>query len=182
MADNNNRKKTNKKKHGGFTLLELLIAMFIFTLIIILVVGIFGRIFIYNNKIRDIEVNIEEVGTAFELMAKTMRMSSYLKASSNTQIVMYNNSTDKCMSYWFQNGELQRSSMPASGDPNSCRTASYTNYVVLAKNIDSLRFSVRTTDPDSVPPRIGRSTVTATVGGEHIQSTVSFRDYQGIVQ
>jgi Tfp pilus assembly protein PilV len=188
------RNKQNCKEHvpcsmfhvpcyRAFSLLELLIAMFIFVLIITTVIATFGKMFKYNKTIRATETNMEEVGTAFELMAKTMRMSSKLVASGSSAIYMYNNSQGICVSYRFNASNLEMATSGSVSDNTQCGVGSsnYGTYTILAKNISSGKFAVT---PTSTSPtmQIGKATIMAKLtDGNIMQTSVSFRDYMGTI-
>ncbi|MFZ2226847.1 MAG: prepilin-type N-terminal cleavage/methylation domain-containing protein [Candidatus Moraniibacteriota bacterium] len=175
--------KKNKNKYSGFSLIEMLISVFIFTLIVTVVTFAFSKAFFSSQKTRVVQRNIEDGRIAIETMAKNIRMSKKLVATEST-IKMYNNSQDKCIAYVFLNNKLQIVMYDAEGstsDP-TCADPTMSNAVDLVSANITGSFHVDETSTAS-PKRIGRATILVNIGTgtdmQHIQTTVSFRDYAG---
>lgn len=64
------------KKQKGFTLIELMVSIFIFTIIMSIVVEIFGKQVVTARNARVLQRNIEEASTAMNYLAKTLRTST----------------------------------------------------------------------------------------------------------
>lgn len=175
-------------KKRGFSLLEMTIAIFVFSLIILVSVSTFASIASVRNKTRGIQRNIETSGSAMELMAKTIRMSNLLSSDDSgfnkQEIHMYNNSQGKCISYRFSDGNLQMNDIPTPAKSEECSdgTLSYDDddYADLARGVSG-GFNIIKTDTGSNPPIIGRATILIVAGDQKIQTSVSFRDYLGII-
>jgi prepilin-type N-terminal cleavage/methylation domain-containing protein len=179
-----------KKKYKGFSLMEMLITVFIFSLITVTAIAAFTRVFTAREKIRQAQLNLENVRSAMELMAKTMRMSSNLSGTnpatgSYQSIYLYNTSLN-CISYRFNGGQLQQAS--ASGAvavPSDCDSSKFNNgdYSPMTDINVTGSFYVVKTDIISNPKVIGKATISVTVDNkDHLQTSVSFRDYEDIVQ
>ena len=109
-------KKINKK-NAGFSLTEMLVAMFVFSLVITIVFTAFSGLAGNKKQATATQKNMEDAKAAFEYMAKTIRMSSYFTQQNGgcasvdndgngdkncTTIQMYNNSTGKCVAFLFE--------------------------------------------------------------------------------
>lgn len=179
----NFQKNKLNKKYQGFSLLEVMISMFIFVLTIVTAVSIFSSVNSSREKNRDIQRNIEDARTALELMAKNMRMSIELKNNGDQEIYMFNASQGICVDYKFDGGKLKigQANQVTEGD-YICTPghASYGNYQDIIGNDVSGKFIIDSTLTS--PPTIGKATIVLKVDGVDLQTSVSFRDYDNIVQ
>ena len=179
-------KKKKIKKLAGFSLLELLISMFIFILMIVASVSVFSGVVFARKNARDIQKNLEEGRTAIEAMAKNIRMSTRLQTygGNNKNIRMFNNSQGVCIAYSFSGSSLRTATYnpPDVSDPDCSSVPALSN--IVSGGIDG-RFSVTTTDATGSPKRIGKATVNLIISSgvsvQHMQTSVSFRDYEGIL-
>ncbi|MDO9231355.1 MAG: prepilin-type N-terminal cleavage/methylation domain-containing protein [bacterium] len=179
MKSNKNKKNKN---YQGFSLLEMLISMFIFVVTIIIAVSIFANVASARQKSRKIQKNMEDARTALDLMAKNMRMSTGLGEVSNQEIYMYNNSQGQCVSYKFDNNKLKISQeTPSDTDNPACDTITYPSYSSVIGSDVSGSFVVV---PTSIiaPKAVGKATVILTIDGVNMQTSVSFRDYNNMIQ
>jgi len=174
--------KNNKNKnYQGFSLLEMMISMFIFVLTIITAVSIFSTVAHTRHKSREIQKNMEDARTALDLMAKNMRMSVGLNNDGTDIIYMYNTSQGQCMSYKFEDNKLKMSQQnPSSG---SCVGLPYNNedYDDIIESDVSGSFDVVEAS-STAPKTVGKATVVLIVDGIRLQTSVSFRDYNDIIQ
>lgn len=166
---------------SGFSLMELLIAMFIFSLIILSAVAVFAGVVGARKKSRDMQQNLEQARTAMEMMARNMRMSTELKTyASSKGVYMYNNSQSTCIAYLFSGSALRTASYskPCSTVPSSLSD-------LISSDVSDGQFKVVETDSASVPGKIGKATIVLTIGSgssqKHLQTSVSFRDYDGVL-
>ena len=176
----------NNKKYQGFSLLEVLIAMFIFTLMFTASISVFSEVFSARQKAREIERNIEDARTAIDLMAKNMRMSTSLKKVIGEETVyMYNTSQEQCISYKFEGKELKISQAnPAGADDKNCDPShvAYGSFNPITSDNVSGKFVITETKTSS-PKIIGKATVNMEINESiNVQTTVSFRDYDDIIQ
>ena len=208
-------------KYPGFSLLELLMVILILGIISIAVGGIFLNSMKTFEKNKEMQKNLEDGRSAMELMAKTMRMSSYAKAYPSTlatinYLYMYNNSTGQCVSYKFDNtaavqklyvaecvpsfdtttgapvppaGSTVCNGLDGSGSYLPCAGGTaYPTYRELAvSNVSGMFANFVATDKTSATKKIGQATIIMTLGTgtstkQTLQTTVSFRDYQDIIQ
>lgn len=179
-------KKLGKKnkKYKGFSLLEMLIAGFIFSLVITTAVSVFSNVFFTGEKTRGVQKNIETARTALDLMAKNMRMSSELGPNNtNTlNIYMFNNSQGECIGYRFNSGALEMAQMenPTSGSTDCSGVFGAGDYTSITEGNVSGRFYVISTS-NVDPKRVGKATARMEIDGQYLQTTVSFRDYLGVI-
>lgn len=179
------KKFKNQKDKKGFSFLEMIIAMAIFSLAIAAAVAAFASVVNTQKKTREIQRNVESAGTSIELMSKTIRMSSQTATyHAGKEIRLYNNSQAKCISYRFNagNGNLEISEMSSSTGGTDCpNTGTYpaSSYSTLIPEVSGL-FSVTQTRSSS-PKRMGKATILVNIGQNHLQSTVSFMNYSSIL-
>lgn len=113
------RKTINKmqenfsQKKGGFTLIEVLIAMFLFSLITVMVSGIFVNFLKNYADVRKMQKNAESVQFAMNLMAKTIRTSNVMLKNSSLEI--YDYAQGRCLEYSY-NPSAKRIQMSYSND------------------------------------------------------------------
>lgn len=182
---NKNLIKQNKN-YPGFSLLEMMISMFIFVLTIITAVSIFSNVSFTRKNSREIQRNMEDARTALDLMAKNMRMSIGLVDDGDQRIYMFNTSQNSCVSYMFSGGRLQMSQVfPTSSlsEDQKCLPAnvSYVNYQDIIQSNVSGSFIIIPTSI-TTPKTVGKATIVLAIDGVNIQTSVSFRDYNNIVQ
>ena len=177
---------SNVKKQG-FTLLEALVAVFIFALMMTAVSGIFAKIIQTHRDARNVQENLESAQYAMNLMAKTLRTSSIddtvgSPAPAPNGILLYDYSQSKCIMYTFNGTEVrsQKSSIAAFSDITDCYAANGATYSpsnVIAKNVDG-KFDYTAS---SASTTMGKVTVSMTISqgddAARIQSSVSLRDY-----
>lgn len=183
QSDNVNCFKLRAKRQG-FSLMEMIIAIAIFNIIILATVAIFSSGVLARRNARLVQHNLESARTVIELMAKTIRMSSYLCTDNgnllDTRINMFNNSQSKCLSYRFtaaNNLEIAEINSPASD--SDCESAVYSNWQTLVSNAGGYFQVIKTDEATSV---IGKATISLNIGENYMQTTVSFRDYEKIIQ
>ncbi|MFZ2975678.1 MAG: prepilin-type N-terminal cleavage/methylation domain-containing protein [Candidatus Moraniibacteriota bacterium] len=185
-------KNKKNKNYSGFSLLEMMISMFIFVLTIVTAVSIFSNVSFTRKNSREIQRNMEDARTALDLMAKNMRMSiglDYNVVGNNQAIYMLNSSQSNCVSYRFSGGKLQIAqevlgTAPLEADkckPVGGTGVTYGPYVDVIENNVTGSFVITTTLTGATR-RVGKATIILTVNGVNMQTSVSFRDYNNIVQ
>lgn len=171
----------------GFTLLELLVSVFIFSLVMITVVALFTRFVTFQKRSQSIQQNMEDARYVMELMAKTLRTSSVVSSTASS-INLYDYSQDKCIIYRFNAGakEIEGGSRSpgTTGDKDSCNFGLIAPTSMVNNSINSMALSVT----QSVPGVVGKVTISTVIcsssgcsGAENdrasLQTTVSLRDY-----
>jgi prepilin-type N-terminal cleavage/methylation domain-containing protein len=175
--------KIKLKKQKGFSLLELIIAIFIFSVVMLAVVAIFSKtIGSYKNS-RNLQRNLENAQFALNLMAKTIRESKMvIPASPSTvgEIKMINKRTT-CKAFNFNSTEktLQSSTFTS----NDCSGS--ISYSTAVSNVYDVKFFV-TPSSSTAPKQVGHMTIlmrlcsdqTCTSADEHaLQTSVSLRNF-----
>ena len=184
-------RKTNNAKKNGFTLIEVLVSIFIFSLLMIVASNFFGSsIFGYRNS-KSIQKDLESAQYAMNIITKTLRTSKVIISNSNMiRVYDYSRKTGgKCIVYQFSDNKKLVSGS-ANSDEKDCESASITTKEMATNYINNFKFSVVPSPAD--PKVVGRVTISAevcatlncagTVYGEkdtaRIQSTVSLRNME----
>jgi prepilin-type N-terminal cleavage/methylation domain-containing protein len=180
------RKKT--KNCRAFSLIEVIIAMGIFTIIILATVSTFASVVKARKSTREVQKNLEAARSVMEIWSKNTRMSRYVDTDNGTQndqvMKMYNNSQENCIAYRFLTGgglEMAQFSVAVANAETDC--ALVTNYDAHWQTLIpgvSGEFKVVKSEYTS-PKSIGRSTVHLLIGKETLQTSTSFREYQGLI-
>lgn len=194
-------RRVSQQTEKGFTLLEVMVAMGMFTIILLATMQIMTQSTKSFRSQKQIQANLESAQFALNLMAKELRTSSVLDSTSGTpssSIKFYDYSQSRCIQYQAiessgTTGTVSRRSHDFTGaDPDanrtSCQGYSFTeSYVPLVTGLTGHQFQVTpsTSVNDSPPnPQAGRVTVSLTVGtggsAATTQTTVSLRDYNYI--
>jgi prepilin-type N-terminal cleavage/methylation domain-containing protein len=179
----------------GFTMIELVISLFIFTLISTATAGIFSRFFSTYTKTRSIQRNLEQSQQVLNSISKVIRTSSIVfpvadGAASN--IVIYDYSQQKCIRYrFYTSGETHqlRTASEAVAARTDCDNNAVTNNInnmdIVADYADSINFEVVRSRSGS-PGTVGKVTIAAGICQKSsdcakdeiwIESSVSLRDY-----
>jgi len=168
------------KKYRGFSLVETLVAMFVFVMVIGSVSQIFTQAFVGYREQKRLQTDLETAQFAVNTMAKELRTSS-VHSAGTTSIKFFDYSQSICFLYRINGTNLQASSNPVV-DSSACQGffdpgAAYTT---IASGISSGRFSITPSDLGS--HTVGKVTVSLSVSSgalapTNIQTTVSLRDY-----
>jgi len=190
-------KKTNNAKKNGFTLIEVLVSIFIFSLLMVVTFDFFSSsVFGYRNS-KAIQRDLESAQYAMNIMTKTLRTSKVIDSNLN-MIRVYDYSrktgTGKCIVYQFSGDKLvSGSSNVADTNETLCTSALLIQTKeITASYINNFEFNVVPSSATSSPKMVGRVTISAevcatlncagTVYGEkdvaRIQSTVSLRNME----
>ncbi len=194
-----------KKKQKGFTFIEIIIAVFIFSLMMLAVTGIFsGSIGGYRTA-RITQKNLEDAQFIMNQMAKILRTSSVQENPPTDNLIIYDYSQGKCFKYGFitDNGNKKISvgskNPPLVEDkPNReifekdtaawCKNQSFTLDPMAAFHVENTTpFSAIASKPGSGSNGVlGKVTVSLSICQNaascskdrvRIQSSVSLRDY-----
>lgn len=114
-------KKTNKR---GFTLVEVLVAMFVFVLMATMLAASFGSFLKTYFNAKKLQKSTETAQYVMNLIAKTARTSMDINATVPGEIKMYDNSTGNCIYYKYVASSkkmLYGANQPATpGDRGTC--------------------------------------------------------------
>lgn len=184
-------KKNAPVGRKGFSLMEMIVAIFIFSLVMTTVTSIFVQAFNARKKAKEIQVNIENARYAMELMAKSLRMSSVVDDSVSSSILIYDYSQKKCIRYYYDSTAkkiMSQSSTAGITYDNCVSSPSLGSAQELTSGIVSGFYRYITPSDNNDPKQIGRVTIAIAVCEDEncvkkntIQTTVSLRDYGYIV-
>lgn len=204
--------KQKKNKISGFSLVEMVIVVAISAIIAMAASQTFLAGMKTSERNKEMQKNLEEARSTMEIMAKNIRMSQYLKTFNTEKgLTMYNSSQGKCMKYRVNDtddalmyaecvpdrvegkvkgaDEADGNNPPCSGTVSCAYPDGYTPLTTGSATTGGF-IAVRTaaTDKRATDEQvIGKATIRITVGTgtdleETLQTTVSFRDYDGILQ
>lgn len=183
---------SNSRISRGFTLLETLIAIFMFSAVMMSVTVYFVNIAKTNKNSKLLQQNLEDVSFAMNRIAKVLRTSAVVKpvSSSSVQTIrVYDYSQGKCIEYKFFREEMieRVASEIVHGDPLSwCESRPSGNFnenaIVSTGNGASLSGTFFAVPSDDSPITVGRVTMNATITrgalSSTIQTSVSLRNYK----
>ena len=173
-----------RKNQKGFSLIEVMVSLFIFSLVMIAASQIFTRAFAGHRYARNLQRDIENAQYLSGILSKELRTSTIVDPNGFTQnsqlVQFYEHSQGLCIQYRINasTNALEVAKQNSAG-PSACNGASLNNFTVVSSGTITGGFDVT---PSSASPRtVGRVTLSLRIQeGEHsasIQSTVSLRDY-----
>lgn len=176
-----------KKKQKGFSFAEIIIAVFIFALMMVAVTGIFSSSIGGYRTARIVQKNLEDAQFIMNQMAKILRTSSVVSSSSDN-IIIYDYSSDSCYNYKFEENKIKVSSYPESISGKEIEDFCTNNFTIFSALTDSFvqgKFFAIKSDKISGNEKLGKVTVSmriclnssCTTGRVNIQTSVSLRDY-----
>lgn len=175
-----------QKNCRGFGLIEVMVSLFIFTLMMIAVAEIFTDAFTGHRATRMVGRDIENIQYALNSISKELRTSSVVSASgSQSYVQFYDHSQSQCFRYRISGGALQVASATSTGVSN-CNGMNLTSFTTLSTGTVSGSFDVTPSEDYGGPPtRVGRVTISFQIAEDathfaRIQTTVSLRDFGSI--
>lgn len=174
------------KKYSAFSMIELTVAIFILSIIMLASVSVFANIVWTRKNALKISRDVETGREAIQIMAKNIRMGSHLGGDSSS-IYFFSELTVQCISYRFNaNSKVLESSFKnkANASDEDCspgHVGAYGYTPITSADMQATgSFITKETD---VPSKvIGRETINMLVDGKYnLQTTVSFRNYEGII-
>lgn len=177
-----------QKIKKGFTLLEVLVAISIFSVVLTGVSGIFSN-FVKNYKsTKIVQRNLENAQFAVNQMAKILRTSKLVSPVNNPvssqAVEVYDYSQNLCFRFEFTGGNINKQTASANvgicGVYGAAEKMIYSNNAAVSTN-GSFLYPIAT-DKANGSWHVGMITVLAVVshGSEDMakmQTTVSLRDY-----
>lgn len=178
------KKKASCK--SGFSLVEVLVAMFIFSLVGVMLAGSFSGFLKSYVSAKKAQKSSESALNAINLMAKTIRSSTLAGVPSSPTILMFDNSQGAqgtCVSFQYAAGKIQ----VAVGDGITAANVSECDLATMGSFSDltpegavaDLNFSGELSDSTATPPTIGKVQISMKVQEKvstHLQTTVSLRN------
>lgn len=189
------QKQKKVKKMSGFTLIEMIIAIGVFSVMSVAIAGAFTSGFSSYSDTRELQRNVETAQYALNTLEKLLRTSTVVSAAgTNVQaITFYDYSSARCFRYRIISGGSASSLMAQwfqTPDPfgplNPCTTASasFPASAAVTSGYVTGGFTIVPSDKLSTPKKMGRVTVNLSVKADsgatiesRIQATSSLRDY-----
>jgi|SRR3989344_5477684 len=184
-----NRKYKLKAKKNGFSFVELIVAVFIFVLVVTTSTEVFVKMIKNYKSAREIQRDLEDAQYAMNLMAKTIRTSSVTDPSvpSNvSDIIIFDYSQNKCIKYAFTVNKLQYGLDSTSLTKEECTIANMSGVSLsdmISGYVNNGNFAVI----PSASGVVGKVTISMQIcpasgcpaGADkvQIQTSVSLRDY-----
>lgn len=168
----------------GFTLTEVLVSMFVFTIMMTSVSRIFSTTFLGYQNIRAVQRDIDNAQYSLNIIAKELRTSTITSPASGalvnvSAVQFFDHSQQKCFRYRINAGNLQVASETVA-DVAACSAASLVTFTTISTGV--ITGSFRVTPSDTSPVHVGKVTLSLDIseGSAHharIQTTVSLRDF-----
>lgn len=184
----NGKRIPRKKMTSGFTLVELIVSVGIFALMAVSLTAAFTSGFSTFGNSREIQRNVEAAQYSMNALAKYLRTSTILEATSS-RIRFYDYSSKRCFEYRFDSGAMQArwAGIETVTDIETDCTASvlgaWQDVTSSGSSYVTGRFYAVSSSSGS-PKSMGRATITISVKksatsdlGSDIQTSVSLRDY-----
>lgn len=176
----------------GYTLVEIVTALAVFTVIMLAMSQIMGRGILSYKETKKTQAHLETAQFALGLIAKELRTSSVVDstiAGSASTIKFYDYSQSRCIEYVLDEsvGQItRRATSIVSDDPNQNRsdclahTFAGASQVVFSGLLDQA-VSITPSAAASPDPLVGKITFALTVGtasnASTLQTSISLRDY-----
>jgi prepilin-type N-terminal cleavage/methylation domain-containing protein len=176
------------KNVAGFTLLEVLVSLFIFSLVMMATAQIFASAYSGYRVTRLVQHDIENAQFALNALAKALRNSSIVSAAGNQQsIKFFDHSQGKCFSYRIAGNVLELASGASTGVAH-CNGMALAGFMAVTTGTVTGSFQVIPSAAAGGPATtVGRVTIALTVAensashsGAHLQTSVSLRDFGNI--
>lgn len=172
-----------QKNIRGFTLLEVLVSLFIFSIVMMATAQIFGTAYSGYRMTRLVQRDIENAQFAMNVLAKTLRTSTVVSASGSRQLVKffdYSQGTEgRCFLYQISADALQVASGDSTG-VNHCNGMTLNTFTTVTTGTVTGSFQVTPSDPAT---RVGKVTISlvisemTSVHSARLQTSVSLRDF-----
>jgi len=171
------------KKYPAFSLLELVMAIFILSLITLTAVSVFANIVRTRKDAIKVANDIQAGREAIEIMAKNIRMGSHLSpAGSSNLIYFFSEVTGECVSYSISGNRLNSATAAPSGTNCAPGAVTYAYAPMTRSDMTVTGSFIVTQTNTSTPKVIGRATVVMLIDGKYnLQTTISIRNYEGII-
>jgi prepilin-type N-terminal cleavage/methylation domain-containing protein len=166
-------------KMKGFTLIEVVVSLFVFSLLMIAVSQTFAVFIQSYREARSIQRDVENIQYVLNSLSKELRTSTVISSNSSS-MKFYDYSQKECMQYRIASGSLsmRRESMD---DIDTC-TANDISGSYTAVSSGTVTGSM-IVDPSTISPlHVGKITFSFKITEDnkhtaYIQTTVSLRDF-----
>ncbi len=182
--------KKNIKKYKGFSFIEMMVTVFVFSIVVTTSLAVFVNVSTTQKRSEEVQKHMEDLRLTLELMAKNIRMSSVDVSGTGVQEVQdlyfYNYSQGKCINYCITNTNIYSREIEVTrSDYLDCHDAFLGNCETNGFsmiNLDSeIAGNFRVIPTDETPTgNAGLATVSIEFNDseDKMQTTVSLRDYQ----
>lgn len=178
-----------KKSYRGLTLIEVIVSLFIFSLMMVAVSQIFAKAFSGYRNTRATQRDVENAQYALNLLSKELRTSTVVAPlsgpfpRSSQTIKFYDHSQGRCFYYQINSNALQVASASSTG-PADCTTRNVGTPVTISTGTVSGSFRV-TPSQGGGSKRAGKVTISLDISEDathraQIQTTASLRDFGNI--
>lgn len=140
--------RKNKKEKHGFSLVEMIISIFIFSILMMMISGTFAGFYRNYSKQKKAQKDIENAQYVLNFMAKRLR-TSYIDNASTTfdlraiPLDTYDYSQGQCIRYSLGNDEIIKYAISSSSTgPSGCNFSGGTPVNLSSDNINSARVYV----------------------------------------
>ncbi len=174
------------KRQKGFSLIEVMVSLFIFGLVMTAASQIFTRAFAGHRYARDLQRDVENAQYLSGILSKELRTSTIVDPNAPTgnnpvqSVQFYEHSQGLCIQYRINQNALEVAKQSSTG-PSACNNAVFTSGDFTTVSSGTIQGGFDVTPSDSSPRTVGRVTLALRIQeGTHsasIQSTVSLRDY-----
>lgn len=190
------KKFIQRKK--GFSILEVIVATFIFVMIMVATAVFFGKSMFSYRSAKVLQKDLETAQFSMNLLSKSLRTSSVLDYTASSRVKIFDYSQNKCIEYKYESNALKVATFNTGyniapiiqeDNKNNCNLHIFqaSDFSAMTSGIVSVFFNIIPSS-DSSPKTVGRVTISmkvcpssgcsGTPGDEaKIQSTVSLRDY-----
>lgn len=179
-----------RRRLGGYTLIEVVVSMAIFSIVAVTLGQVFGGFYASYQSTRALQRNLEVAQHAIQIMAKELRTSSIVSdgSSPTKKVAFFDHSQKKCFQYSFANNALYKQEAPQSvTDVAGCLGVAWgveTAGVRVSSGSVLGQLVYTKSDATVTPHVVGRLKVVMEVreksGDENmsmLQTSVSLRDY-----
>jgi prepilin-type N-terminal cleavage/methylation domain-containing protein len=176
-----------KKSYRGLTLIEVVVSLFIFSLMMVAVSQIFTKAFSGYRSTRATERDVQNAQYALNLLSKELRTSTVVVPTGSgvpsQNVKFYDHSQGRCFYYQISSNALQVASA-LSTDPADCRTRNVGTPTTVTTGTVSGSFQV-TSSVGGGSKRVGKVTISLRISEDathyaNIQTTSSLRDFGNI--
>ncbi len=194
-----------KKAYKGLTLIEVLVALFVFAIIMVAASQIFAKAFSGYRNTRATQRDVENAQYALNLITKELRTSTVVGPLNppfprrSNYVKFYDHSQGKCFYYRINSSSLQVASATVSGGIPECRSRNFTTFSTISTGAVTGSFRVTPSCSSVLAPpacttdigggigakRVGKVTISLDISEDtthraRIQTTASLRDFGNI--
>jgi prepilin-type N-terminal cleavage/methylation domain-containing protein len=171
--------QNNQENESGFTLIEMLVSIALFSIVIVVVMGSILTIVDVNRKSQSLTVVMNDLNFVLESVTRTIKTGSNLLGNTDGDQITVTNQDEDRVVYKFEGGAIQRS-------VDSSVFIDLTSTQIEIIDAKFILFNADGIDPGSKQPRVlisieGRVDISTDISSSFkIQTTVSQRNLDDI--